>query len=145
MDSVRQLLEAGRTAEARDVVLGIKARTPELQNALGVCWLRLGETAKAIDLYRTMVLVDGGVCFRPNAPDNAVINYATALLLAGNMAGCEATLDANRQVNGSGAARLREAIANWKRSLGVFRRLMLVLGSGDPGARVPLEHPLGEI
>lgn len=145
MHQVRQLLESGNVEEAKDLLLYQSSRPPQLQNALGVCWMRMGETEKAVELYRGMVLSGGGVCFRPDALPRAMTNYATALLLSGNVAGCLSALQENNSGSSAEAARLREAVAKWKRSLGAFRRLMVALSGPPLDTRIPLDFPPGDI
>ncbi|MCB9851275.1 MAG: hypothetical protein H6817_11300 [Phycisphaerales bacterium] len=145
MQRVREAMDAGRNSEACNSLLHSSSRSLEMQNALGVCWMRLGESDKALAHFRSMVLTDGGVCYREDAAPVAMRNFATALLLCGNIAGCEATLDEPLCGDGPGVTRLRNAISRWRRGLGKLERLKFAL-LGDPyGARVVLDDPVGEL
>lgn len=143
MVQVRGLLDCGQPKEAASLLLRAPSRSPELQNALGVCWMRSGDVERALDLYRRTVL-HNGVCFRSDATPKSLVNYATALLRAGNVAGCLAVLDETPR-DAPGAARLREAIARWRRSLGLIRRISVALNGAHSGAHVPLGFPPGEL
>lgn len=145
LTQVRALLEQGKVAEARNLLMRVPSRSPAQQNALGVCLMRMGESTKAIELYRNMVLTEGGVCFRSDAPPVTMLNFATALLLSGNIYGSLAMLEEAKSVNGHGAARIRDAIKAWKRSLSPLRRLQLVLTGPPRDARVTLGFPPGEL
>ncbi|MCO6435548.1 MAG: hypothetical protein J5J06_00495 [Phycisphaerae bacterium] len=140
---VREMIESGRVDEARHVLMRLSSRTPQLQNALGVCWMRLGESARALELYRGMVLHNGGLDIRPEALPSAKINFATALLLSGNVSGCEDALESTG-MDGEGVARLRGAIANWRANLGFVRRWLVKL-YGTNNEKVVLSFPPGEL
>jgi len=71
---VRTLLDKGDAQAALNTIRQYGLATTELRNAYGVCLLRVGEVAKALDVYRELVIADGGVCLRPNCPPTYVAN-----------------------------------------------------------------------
>jgi hypothetical protein len=71
------------------------------------------------------------------------VNYATALLLAGEIRGCLGVLAGINDDQNPSVVRLRVAVKNWKRSLGFVTRLRWVFGEtiDDP---VPFDGVPGE-
>ena len=63
-------------------------REPRMQNAIGVCLMRLGRTEDAVRVFRELVLAPGGIGLKPEIPLIPKVNFATSLLLAGHRTGC---------------------------------------------------------
>jgi hypothetical protein len=142
---VRRLLDAGDVHAALAALRQFGLATVELRNAYGVCLLRTGAIAKAIDVYRDLVIGAGGVCLRPNCHPTFVANYATALLLSGNINGCIAALNEVRSRETPLALRLQTAIAQWKRSLSWTQRLLFAIYNVEPKRPLALDFPPGEL
>ena len=114
-----------------------------LKNAFGVCQLRLGNIDQALNLFRGLVLYNG-VCLRPDAPPQMKTNYATALLLSGNIAGCGGVLSEMWDKPTPGTERLQAAIQKWKFSLTFWEKLKQLYG-GNTVRPVTLDFPPGEL
>jgi hypothetical protein len=140
----RSTLDQGDWPEALELLRRQKNRTPDLQNAYGVCLMRAGETEHAVEVFRGLTLHRDGLSILADAPVVYKTNFATALLLAGNPAGCMATLNEIGDEGNPSVMRLRRAIADWKRSMSPFRRLLLALNGLPSNRKVPLPFPPGE-
>jgi hypothetical protein len=142
---IRRLLSESKPKEAIDRIRRFGATCPELSNAYGVCLMRAGETAKAIELYRNFCIGEGGVCLRPDVPIVFKTNFATALLLAGNVAGCLSVLQEISREHDAGVVKLRVAIARWKRSLTWLERCWFAMSGEAPKRPVVLDFPPGDL
>lgn len=126
---VRALAEAGRLQEAFDLANRGGAADALLKNARGVCLMRMRQPEKAIRIYRELTLTGGGIVLRPNVPLIFKTNYATALLMSGNVGGGCEILHELRNEDHPRIAQLQAAVANWKAGLMLFQRLMWRLGN----------------
>jgi hypothetical protein len=97
----------------------------ELSNAYGVCLMRAGELDKAVDVFQGLCL-SSSVCFKLDASALCLANYATALLLKGNVSGCVGVLRQARNQAHPAVRRLLDAIARWRSSLSWVERLRMV-------------------
>lgn len=140
---VRKLVDEDNAREALDVIAKFGANSAEMRNAYGVCLMRAGDLDKAIETYRGLC-VGEGVNLRSDAPPVHLTNFATALLLKGNLTGC---LDILHHLQGSphpAAARLQAAIDRWRQSLTWWQRLGLSTGAYEPRKPVDLGFPPGD-
>lgn len=128
LETVRRLLEAGRPADAESL-LGSVPRTPEVRNLLGLCALRRSRIDTAINIYRSLCLVPGTVVLRPEVPIEWHVNYATALLLDGNILGTVAILGELRAEDDERVQDLRATIRHWESSLTHWQWLCWRLGT----------------
>jgi hypothetical protein len=138
---VDRLLRAGRADEAVKKIGLSYLPCPRVANALAVCHLRLGNSARALHLLRH--IATDGAALRPDVPTVFKTNLATALLIAGDVDGCLRTLDEIGHKDCPSVRRLRAAAARavprtaWGQCL---RRL------GLRSARRPgLDGPVGEL
>jgi len=143
---IQKLLDAGKPHDAIELIRHSGVGGPELINAHGVALLRAGELAKAIELYRGLCVSAGGVSLKSEVPTLYKVNYATALLLTGNTAGCLAVLKELGDRPPTGAVRLRSAIVRWKQSLTWVQRTWFAL-TGDAPRDKPIvfDDPPGEL
>jgi hypothetical protein len=144
LEQVRTLLEAGDTNGAREALARARSNSPWLTNALGVCLLRVGEAGRALDLFRGLVLPPTGISFRPDAPTPFKVNFVTALLASGNVAGGISSLTDLGTDGHPGVARLRKAVERWKREMSWWEWLRWHMG-GEPARSVVLDFPPGEL
>ncbi|HKQ49715.1 MAG TPA: hypothetical protein VJZ71_16700 [Phycisphaerae bacterium] len=138
---VRDLLDQDKPGDAINLIMRFGAKNAEIRNAYGVCLMRLGEFAKALEVYRGLC-ISQGVSLKPDAPVVHLINYATVLLLLQNVAGC---IDILRQIPASshiGATRVQSAVDRWRRSLRWWQRLGW-LGGIEPNVAIHLDYPPG--
>ena len=141
LDKARTLLDAGEPQRALEVLSKLD-RAPWVENARGVCLMRLGHAEKAVPIYR-MLLLSGGVTLREDAPETFKANFATALMLSGNIDGGLAVLGELGKSTNPAVARLRQTVAQWRKSLNPARRLLSLLGV-SPQKPMVLDYPPGE-
>ncbi|HRX86184.1 MAG TPA: hypothetical protein P5572_14285 [Phycisphaerae bacterium] len=138
LSNLRRLLDAGKYREAGELIRHCGVTSGDLTNAYGVVLMRSGETAKAVDLYRSLV-ASAGVSMRADAPTLFKTNFAAALLVNGNVSGCESVLDEIGHEDNAGVIRLRQTIRRWKRSLPIWRRIWLTVSGEAPQQTVTLD------
>ena len=143
--SVCKLIEQGRYGQACDALRALP-RSPLVQQTLAVCSMRAGLLPQAISILRGMCLNPGTTVIRLEADDTLRINYATAILLAGMPSGALDILGDLKDRQAPAAVALKDAIANWIKSLSFWRRLDWTINRVDPHqAVVPLEFAPGVI
>jgi len=139
LDRAKRTLESG-SPEAAYAMVSTRNSSDELQNLAAVCLMRMGKAEEALTMLRRLVLPSEGLVMEAHVPAKYKVNFATALLLSGNLGGCLATL---REIGDDPSAkRLAERIAQWKSSLGTMDKIRLVMGS-DPKS-MPTIDPPGE-
>src|SRR5579884_964758 len=143
LSRVEVLLQEGEPRQALQLLARSKLASPWATNATGVCLLRLGEAERAIALFRNLLL-SGGLFVRPEVPTAWKINFATALLLTDNAAGCVRLLAEIQEEDHPGVQRLRAAIRDWHNQLSGWQRIQWFLGR-QPAHRVELRFPPGEL
>lgn len=140
---VDRLLWAGRAREAVEAVGLSYLSSPLTANALAVCYLRLGNTARALRLLRHIATDDAGR-LRPDVPTVFKTNLATALVAAGDVAGCLGVLDEIGDEGRPAVRRLRAAAAEWAASPAVWKRCLRRLGV-RPARGPAIWEPVGEL
>jgi hypothetical protein len=141
---VEQLLQTEGAGAALDFLDRSRASSPWAVNARGVCLLRLGLAARALDLFRGLALDAVGVGLRDDVPRAFQTNLATARLLVGDLTGCIVTLGQVRDEGDQTVQRLRAAIRRWRQALPLWDRVRWVLG-GDVDRPVELDFPPGDL
>jgi hypothetical protein len=117
--------------------------TPWVRNARGVCLLRLGRPGEAIEVLRDLVFGPGGLAVQPDADPVFQANYATALLLDGNIEGFWGILGGIRDRGHPGVAKVDEAVRRWKAGMSFGQRVASALGLGGP--RFAIRFPSGHL
>jgi hypothetical protein len=144
LSKAANLLDEGKPALALDAIARLRINSPWARNALGVCQLRLGNAGVAVEVFRGLVLAAGGLILRDDAPVVFKTNYATALLAAGNVGGCQGVLAEVRDETNPAVARLRAAIRRWHDGLTFWQRLNWWMGV-QPERPVVLDHRPGDL
>lgn len=144
LEKVRQLLAAGRADEAKRLLVREHSEHVLVKNALGVCLLRLGQFDDAVKLFRGIALTGHGIVVRTDVPTIVKSNFATALLLRGEVDGCLSILSESQDLQHPSVIRLYEAVQRWKKTLTIGQRLHWWLGV-PPEKPVPLDFEPGEI
>jgi hypothetical protein len=108
-----------------------------------VCLLRLGQADRAVELFRNLVL-SGSLFLRPDLPTAWKVNFATALLMADNLVGCNRLLRDIQDAGHPSVQRLRGALTRWHSGLSLWQKIQWLLG-GQPSRRVELAFPPGEL
>ncbi|EMI52909.1 tetratricopeptide repeat protein [Rhodopirellula sallentina] len=107
-------------------------RSLVVSQAMGVCVIRIGNAAEAVDLFRTMSVVPGTTVLKPEADDSLKVNYATALMMNGSPSGALDLLDELEDPCHPMALEIRAAIRKWANGLAFWRRWDWKLNRIDP-------------
>ncbi len=145
LDRVRQLLDEGKPEKAVDVLHRIGSDSPAIRNAYAVCLMRMGETEKAVSVYRRLLLPDDGVVLRDDAPVLFKTNFAIALLMENNISGCVEILNDLKDEQTPSIKRLRDVVTQWRKSIGWWRWLLVTRFGMAPARPVTLDFAPGEI
>jgi hypothetical protein len=135
----RNLLNEGRPEDAMETLTRTGQRGRDATNIRGVCLLRLGRHEEAVKLFRSMVFPDGAFTIPESVPASPRVNYVTALLLDGNVTVALSLLDQLDRQHPE-AIRLLGAVRDWKKRIGLIRRVLLVVGI-IPSAPVTIDRP----
>ena len=144
LDRVREVLDRGQVAEALEFIQDSGQRSPGLENARGVCLLRLGRNDHAAALFRDLVFPSGSFSIPPETPTVFRVNYVLALLKVRNVMMARTILKEIPDQKHPAVAKVRAALDRWKKGLGLLRRLLLLVGV-YPDAPVTLDAPIGEL
>jgi len=144
IDRARAMLDEGRVQEAHKLLTRQKGNDPAIKNALGVCLMRMGSLQPALSLLRGLVIASNGVTLSSSAPTSFKLNYATALLLNGQITGCSEVLAEIHDNADPTVQQLRGEIRKWKQSLTVWQRLRWIWGD-DIDKPITLGFPAGNI
>jgi hypothetical protein len=142
---VERLLGAGTPAEAAELIRHFGTGSPEVSNAYGVALLRAGDSTKAVEVYRNLCVNQSGFCLKSNLPTVFKANYATALLLAGNVSGCLSILQETNDDQNASVQRVRAVIRRWRKSLTWWERLWFTISGEPPAKPVPADFQPGEL
>jgi hypothetical protein len=129
LDQARHLLELGKPKEAFDLINAKGSGAPAMKNARGVCLMRMQQPALAVRTFRSVVLDHNGLSLRADVPTVYKTNFATALLLEGNVSGCQSVLDEIRDEDDPGVQKLRAVIRKWVAELSFLQKLAWKAGS----------------
>lgn len=141
VERVQELLQSGKGQEA--IKLLARDDSPWARNARGVCLLRLGDAHAAVETLRSLV-VSGHLGLKPDALLAYKINFATALLMSGNINGGLTILGDIRDEQSVAVQKLRAAIVHWKASMTFWQRLWWHLGA-ESGQPFTVDFPPGEL
>ena len=144
LQHIRELLDHDRPNEALDFITHSGNDSPEMQNARGVCLLRLGRLDEAVSVLQD-VTCQGLAGMSHHAPALFQVNFAVAMLRANREKG--GALLISDRLNGNEhpeAAKLKGAVRQWKKSIGLLGRLRCRLGA-YPAKPVPLDERAGAV
>jgi hypothetical protein len=141
---VDQLLEQGQPQAALERLARAKGSSAWLTNAVGVCRLRLGDTKVAVDVFRGLVLASGGLLLRDDVPVVFKVNFATAVIAAGNLSGGLRTLTEVRDESHPAVREVRDAIRRWESGMTFWQRLWWSVG-GEPPRPLVFDFPPGRL
>lgn len=144
LKDVQSFLDRKQVQDALASLGRNRTASPWLQNAQGVCQLRLGNINGAIEIFARLVLSNGGVVVRRDVPTIFLANYATALLASGNLPGCQWILNEIQEKSHPSAERVRDAIKRWRAGLTLWQRFLLAL-NGETKMPPVLDFPLGDL
>jgi hypothetical protein len=144
LGKVQKLLEAGQPAAALEKIGRSRLSSSWLTNAAAVCQLRLGKATVAVDMFRRLVLAAGGLLLREDVPILFKVNFATALIAAGNLSGGLKILDEVRQEEHPAVQEIRNAVRRRKADMTFWQRLRCSLG-GEPPRPLVFDFPPGHL
>jgi hypothetical protein len=139
---VRQHLAAGQPEKALETIRLAKIKSDSLTNAAGVCQLRLGNAEGSLRTFRGLV-VAGDVRFRDDVPPLYKLNFAAALLAAGNTGGFLTALHDVGDTHPA-AERYRDAYRRWLAGHSRWQRFRMAIG-GEPPRPFAADFPMGEV
>jgi hypothetical protein len=136
LKSISDAAAAGQYDRAVSLSSLHSADDPVIANARGVCLMRDGRLAEALDLFRWLVMNPGCTWIRTDRPNYFLTNYATILLLTGHWEDCLAVL---REVKTDSAVvkRLRAVFQAWEATLTFGQKLHWWVHRA-----VPPDHPI---
>jgi hypothetical protein len=144
LSNVKSLLSKGYVESALQVFDDTDDEPPEVKNAHAVCLLRLGKTESAMKLLRQLVFPNHVLAIDSDIPDTYKVNFATAVLMEGNIDGCLHALDTLGVSKHPTAEKLRAALVRWHKGLSFGQRFKLTMGY-QPNAPIELGFPPGEL
>lgn len=145
LSRVAELLDQGKAHEALEAIGRSRQSAAAVDNARAVCLLRLNRTEEAVKVLRNILFPRGSINIDEDLPLACRLNFATGLLLTGNVVGAKELLaTVPRGQHSPVLAKLRGAIDQWKRRLPVAWKLLALLGV-YPGKPVELDFPPGEL
>jgi WD40 repeat protein len=130
IDQVEAMLADDQVAKASALLRAAGRSSPELANALGVCYLRSGQVDLAALTFQPLVF--RGSQRRHDVPTIYATNLATAMILQGNVAGGENLLKNLGDDSHPAVRRLREVLQRGKARLSFRDRLRGLFGFDRP-------------
>jgi hypothetical protein len=97
----------------------------ETGNLKAVLLMRLGRCQEAVHLLRPLVFDTNNLTLKSGIPDHVVLNFATSLLLSGNVSGCREMLASIKDPSHEGVQLIRGRIQLWEKSLSLLKWLDL--------------------
>ncbi|MFZ2148750.1 MAG: hypothetical protein WAV28_16165 [Sedimentisphaerales bacterium] len=143
IDHIRELLNQGRPQDALKFIEHLGQKTSVMENARGVCLMRLGKIEEAISVLRD-VAFQGHICMPSDTPVLYQINFATAMLLYNRKEGAFPILNELDEKEHQQVAKLKNAINRWVKSLNFVEKCCYHIGL-LPNKPVTIDFPPGEI
>ena len=128
LNRVRQMLDQGQAENALEVLNASGQNSLAIQNAKAVCLLRLGRLEGAVKIFRDLVFPSGAFSIPDDTPTLFRVNYVTALLLSDNLVVGLQLLREIPDKNHPAVVQLKAGVRQWKRSLPLWRRILLPIG-----------------
>jgi hypothetical protein len=125
---VHDLLNEGHTSAAMHIINGSGQHSGAMENARGVCLLRMGKAEEARIVFGSLTFPNKSIGISPETPTVYQTNYVTANILADHTDTGLHILSQIQDDQHPAVKKLRSAVAAWKKSLGLHHRLMLLLG-----------------
>ena len=128
LSRVRHMLDNEQVENASAVLADSGQNSPAIENAKGVCLLRLGRLEAAMRIFRDLVFPGGAFSIPDDTPTLFRVNYVTALLLLDNLVVGIQLLREIPEKHHPLVQQLKAAVRRWKQSLPWWRRMLLPLG-----------------
>ena len=142
-DRIKLLLNEGRPSDALKLIDHPGQTSASMKNAQAVCLLRLGKIQEAISLLRDITF-QGFVCIPSDTPIVYQINFITAMMMSNNK---DSVFDIIERLDGKkhpGAAKIKDAIAKWEKSLSIFQKFLYKMDI-YPKKAIPIDFQPGEL
>ncbi|MFH1615498.1 MAG: hypothetical protein ABIG61_10510 [Planctomycetota bacterium] len=143
IDHIRELLNQDRPQDALKFIERLGQKTPVMENARGVCLMRLGKIDQAVSVLRNLAF-QGYICMPSDTPVLYQLNFAIAMLLSNYKDGIIPLVDKLDTENYPQAAKLKDAIRQWVKSLNFIEKCCCKIGI-YPAKPVKIDFPPGEI
>lgn len=143
IEHVRELLNQNRPHDALKFIEHLGQKTPAMENARGVCLMRVGRIEEAIAVLRDVVFREY-VCMPSDTPALYQMNFATAMLLCNRKEGAFPILDTLDEKEYPQTAKLKDATRRWYGGLNFFQKCCHRMGL-YPNEPVAIDFPPGEI
>ena len=144
LERVRQLLDRQATGEALEALNTSGLNTRAVQNAKGVCLMRIGRVEGAAKILCELVLPKGAFTIPDDVPAELRANYAATWFLQGDYVAGAAILGQAPDRRHPAVKRLKAALQAWKKTLPWWRRVLLPLGV-NPKTSLPAGPEIGEL
>ncbi len=154
-DEIESFLSNGQPERALKKLRDIDDNSNQIQNAIGVCLLRIGEYQEALDIFLRLVKWDALGGFMKSCPLVYKKNFmCTVLCLGGHEAFVKAFLQLNsEQLADEGVRRLEKDYLNWEKEserryskLPLYKRFARSAGLlSQPVEAIPLSFTPGEL
>ncbi len=128
INRAKDLLDAGHSENAMKVLTDSGMASPAVENARGICLLRLGRLGAAMNIFRDLVFPNGAFSIPDDMPTVLRVNYVTSLLLMNNMSVGMQLLREIPDKRHPLVLQLKNAVRDWKKSLPWWRRILLPIG-----------------
>jgi predicted Zn-dependent protease len=143
IEHIKELLNQNQTLDALKYIERLGQDTPVLENARGVCLMRLGKFDEAATTLRNVVF-QGQICIPSDTPVLYKINFATAMLLSNQKDAAFPILNQIDEKENPQAAKLKDAVKQWVKSLSLSERCRYHVGI-YPKKPISLDFPPGEV
>ena len=143
IDHIRELLNQNRPHDALKFIENLGQKTPVMENARGVCLMRLGKFEEAISVLRE-VAFQGYICMPSDTPVLYQMNFAIAMLVSNHKEGAFPILNKLDEKVLPQIAKLEDAIRRWVKSLNFVEKCCYHIGL-YPNKPVTIDFPPGEV
>jgi hypothetical protein len=143
IEHVRELLSRDHPYDALKFIEHLGQKTPVMENARGVCLMRLGKIEEAVSVLRDIAF-QGYICIPTDTPALYQINFATAMLLSKQNDSAFDILNKLDEKVHPEASKLKEAIRRWVKVLNFIEKCAYYIGL-YPNKRVTIDFPPGEV
>ncbi|HOD81481.1 MAG TPA: hypothetical protein PKG77_08645 [Phycisphaerae bacterium] len=128
LQRAKHMLDAGQSEHALEVLAGCGQHSRVIENAKGVCLLRLGRLEAALKVFRELVFPGGAFTIPDETPTVFRANYVTTLLLMDNLTVGMQLLREIPERRHPLVEQLDASVRRWKRSLPWWRRVLTWIG-----------------
>jgi hypothetical protein len=143
IEHIRELLNQDRPQDALKYIEHLGQKTPDMENARGVCLMRLGKIEEALSVLREVVF-QGYICMPSDTPVLYQINFATAMLLSNHKDGAFSILNKLDKKVYPQLVKIKDVVRRWVRSLNFIEKCGYYFGL-YPNKPVTIDFVPGEI